>query len=70
MRGFDSSLCISLPDVFTRNIITANRLHIPTLEVATLRANCRSFNGVESMSDKRLISDWIHLSSVFKFHEN
>ncbi|XP_053381690.1 uncharacterized protein LOC123559085 [Mercenaria mercenaria] len=34
VRGFDSSVKISLPDAFTREVIPANRSHIPTPEIA------------------------------------
>ncbi len=34
VRGYDSDLKISLPAVFTRDIMPANRQHIPTPEVA------------------------------------
>ena len=34
VRGFDNSMRISLPDAYTRNIMPANRSHIPTPDIA------------------------------------
>jgi hypothetical protein len=45
VRGFDGSKRISLPETYTRNIIPANRSHIPTLEKA------RSWAHLECISD-------------------
>ena len=38
-RGFNSPLQISLPDAYTRNIMPANRSHIPTPEMARSRSH-------------------------------
>ena len=46
VRGFNNSLRISLPDTFTRNIMPANRTHIPTPDMAKMWPH------LEAISDK------------------
>lgn len=41
VRGFNSQLKLHLPDVFTRNIMPANRSHIPTPELARSLSHLR-----------------------------
>ena len=45
VHGFDNSMRISLPDAYTRNIMPANRLHIPTPDMA------RSWSHLEPIAD-------------------
>ena len=45
VRGFDNSMRISLPDAYRRNIMPANRSHIPTPEMA------RSWSHLEPIAD-------------------
>ena len=45
VHGFDNSMRISLPDAYTRNIMPANRSHIPTPDMA------RSWTHLEPIAD-------------------